>query len=79
MNRLIEGFGLRLTSQLVNAIESDLRRNHREPRAEVVAAKTPQPSQIVFEQQEPRVADDVVNFVGGQWPLDVADLAHRLA
>jgi hypothetical protein len=59
----VQRFHHRLACQLARAIDCDLAGDHSEPTGEIVAAELTKSSQIVFEYQEPEVAERVVDFV----------------
>ncbi len=63
---LVEPLHQGFSCELSRSIERDLARHHRQPGAEIVASEAAKPAEIVFEEQEPEVAEHIVHLVVGQ-------------
>ena len=66
MVNLVERFELWLARKLPRRIARDLRRQQGQPAVEIVATKHAQPSQVIFEQHQPEVAQHIVDLVVGK-------------
>jgi hypothetical protein len=75
----LERLDPRLPREAACLIGAELSCEHRQPTAEVVATKIAKPTHVVLEQDDPEVAEDVVDLVIREFPRQRTSFADRIA